>query len=112
MQYQMQSYPRKPEIPGTSPKLPPNDTPITPLSIPTCYLKKKKDRKEMELVTTVARSDTILAIVMSRKETRTRIETGEKEEEEEQKEEEDPAASTIPGKNQIPLLKLPTPPTR
>ena len=107
----MQSYLRKPEIPETTTKHHPNDTPITPLSIPTCHLKKKKDAKEMELATTVARLDTIPAIVISRKETRTRIETEEMEEEEEQKEEEDPAAPTIPRENQTTLSKLPTPPT-
>ena len=55
MQYQMQSYLRKPEIPGTTTKRHLNDTPITPLNILTCHLKKKKDAKEMELATTVAR---------------------------------------------------------
>ena len=55
MQYQMQSYPRKPEIPGTTTKRHPNDTPTTPLSIHTYHLKKKKDAKEMELATTAAR---------------------------------------------------------
>ena len=55
MQYQMQSYLRNPEIPETTTKHHPNDTPITPLSIPACHLKRMKDAKEMELATTVAR---------------------------------------------------------
>ena len=111
MQYQMQSYLRNPETPGTTTKRHPNDTPITPPSIPTCHHKKKKDAKEMEPDTTVARLDTTLAIVISRKETRTRMKTEEMDKEEEQKEEADPAVLITPRKNQTTLSKLPIPPT-
>ena len=63
MQYQMQSYPRDPETQEITTKSHPNDTPITPPSTLPYYLKKKKDAKEKELTTTVARKDTTLMII-------------------------------------------------